>query len=45
MLLRLVQSVSALDLNFKRAVGVRSSRDAGKKVESENLNVTIRAIN
>ena len=38
------QSVSALDFNFERAVE-GSILTAGKKIESENLNVIIRAIN
>ena len=40
----IAQSVSALDFNFERAVE-GSILTAGKKVESENLNVIIRAIN
>ena len=42
--LTIAQSVSTLVFNFKRAVE-SSILTAGKKVESENLNVIIRAIN
>ena len=38
------QSVSVLDFNFERAIE-GSILTAGQKVESENLNVIIRAIN
>ena len=41
---RIAKSVSAFDINFERAVE-GSILTAGKKVESENLNVTIRAMN
>ena len=40
----IAQSVSVLDFNLERAVE-GSIMTAGKKVESENLNVIIRAIN
>ena len=40
----IAQAVSALDFNFERAVE-GSILTAGKKVESENLNVIMRAIN
>ena len=40
----IAQSVSALDFNFQRAVE-GSILTADKKVEYENLNVIIRAIN
>ena len=40
----IAQSVSALDINFERAVG-GSILTTGKKLSLKNLNVTIRAIN
>ena len=43
-IVNIAQSVSALDFNFEQAVE-GSILTAGKKVESENMNVIIRTVN